>query len=137
MAGQGPYPQRPQQPNLGGNYPQRPYQGPPQQNIGGNYPRGPYQGPPVGPVDHQMPYGQAHPEAGVTPGLVTAGFILALIPCTSMLGIVLSAVGWGEAKKRQAGEKMAIAGIIIGVVWQVLGGLFWLIVNVADAAGSI
>jgi hypothetical protein len=129
---QGGYPNQP-------NYPRGPYQGPPQHPpVGGNYPQGPYQGPPqqyAGPYG-QNPYGQANPNMGVTPGLVTAGFILALIPCTSMIGIILSAVGLGEAKRRQAGVNLAWAGIIVGACWQVFGTIFWIILSAADAASS-
>lgn len=148
MAGynqQGGYPPQnnPQQP-VGGNYPPGPYQGPP---VGGNYPRGPYQGPPQGPAPYPQqyygsgqgpnPYGMANPNLGQTPGLVTAGFVAALIPCTSMLGIILCAVGMGEAKRRGAGEGLAMAGIIVGVVWQVMGIGLWILSVAAETAGGL
>ncbi|MCA8916218.1 MAG: hypothetical protein KDB90_12480 [Planctomycetes bacterium] len=120
---QGGYPQQPQQPN---GYQQQPggYQQQPGQQYppGGNYPQGQYPGAPQGqPYGAQQPYPGQNPQMGVTPGLVTAGFVLALIPCTSFIGLILSAIGLMEAKKRQAGEGLAIAGIIIGICWQGLG----------------
>ncbi|MCG3182251.1 MAG: hypothetical protein ICCCNLDF_00313 [Planctomycetes bacterium] len=146
MAGynqQGGYPPQnnPQQP-VGGNYPQGPYQGPP---VGGNYPRGPYQGPPPGPAPYPQqyagqgpnPYGMANPNMGVTPGLVTAGFWLALFPCTAKIGLILCALGMGEAKKRQAGEGLAMAGIIIGAVWLLGMVVLYVAASVAEASGSL
>ncbi len=131
----------PQQP-VGGNYPQGPYQGPP---VGGNYPRGPYQGPPQGPVPYPPqyggqgpnPYGMANPQMGITPGIVTAGFWLALLGCTSMPGIICCAIGMAEAKRRQAGEGLALAGIIIGISWQVIGAVLYVGLSVAEASGSL
>ncbi|MCB9895275.1 MAG: DUF4190 domain-containing protein [Planctomycetes bacterium] len=131
---QGGYPQQPQQP---GGYQQQPggyqQQGGYQQNQyppGGNYPQGQYPGAAQG-QPYGQPYPGQNPQMGVTPGLVTAGFILAIIPCTSFIGLILSAIGLMEAKKRQAGEGLAIAGIIIGAVWQVLGIVGWVMGNVS------
>jgi hypothetical protein len=136
---QGGYPNQP-------NYPRGPYQGPPQQPpVGGNYPQGPYQGPPQqyppaygqpSPYGQQNPYGHANPNAGVTPGLVTAGFIMALIPCTAKIGLILCAIGMGEAKKRKAGEGLALAGIIIGACWLVGWVVFYIAISAVDAASS-
>jgi hypothetical protein len=132
------YNQYPQQPN----YPRGPYQGPP---VAGQYPQGPYQGPPTGPTPYpqpygapypQNPYGQANPNMGVTPGLVTAGFIMALIPCTAKIGLIMCAVGMGEAKKRQSGEGLALAGIIIGACWLVGWVVFYIALSAADVATS-
>ncbi|MCB9933405.1 MAG: hypothetical protein H6841_08295 [Planctomycetes bacterium] len=145
MAGynQGGYPpQNNPQPPVGGNYPRGPYQGPP---VGGNYPQGPYQGPPQGPAPYpqqypgqgQNPYGMANPNMGVTPGIVTAGFILALLGCTAKIGLILCAIGMGEAKKRQAGEGLAMAGIIISIAWIALWIVLVIVANVAGAAGSM
>ena len=122
------------------NYPRGPYQGPP---VGGNYPRGQYPGAPMGgpqpygaPYNPQNPYGQTSPLMGVTPGLVTAGFIMALIPCTAKIGLIMCAIGMGEAKKRQAGEGLALAGIIIGAVWLLILVIGYVALGAADVASS-
>lgn len=112
---QGGYPQ--QQPQQGG-YP--PQQGgyPPQQ---GGYPQ------------QQQPYGAqpgygAPPKTGI-PGLVIAGAILAIVPICPLIGLILAAVGMGEAKRRNAGVGLAWAAIIMGIIWIVIS----IGVNVANA----
>jgi hypothetical protein len=147
---QGGYRPRPYQQRGGNNYgqqprypdyPQQPQPGRPRSApVGGNYPRGPYPGAPVAqpaPYPQQygnpnQPYGATHPQAGQTPGLVTAGFVLSLFGCTSMPGIICCAMGMAEAKRRQAGEGLAIAGIVIGILWQVAGTILYI---AASAAG--
>ncbi|MBX3461009.1 MAG: hypothetical protein KF696_13765 [Planctomycetes bacterium] len=83
----------------------------------------------------QQPYGQpgypqqgygAPPQQQGTPGLAIAGFILALIPCTWWLGLIFSAIGLAQANKRGAGKGLAIAGLVIGILWGVL-----VIINIA------
>lgn len=58
-----------------------------------------------------------------------AGFILSLFICP-LVGVILCGVGLGEAKRRNAGVGLAYAGIIIGLIWIVLG----IVINVAGAA---
>ena len=48
------------------------------------------------------------------PGIVIAGFILAFL--CPLVGIILCAIGLGEAKRRGAGVGLAQTGIIIGIV---------------------
>jgi hypothetical protein len=70
----------------------------------------------------QPRYGQpgyAPPQPTGTPGIVIAGFIFSFL--CGLLGLILCAVGLGEAKKRGAGEGLAIAGIIISIVNMLLG----------------
>lgn len=102
----------PQGPNQGGGYQQQ-GGGYPQQQ-GGGYPQ------------QQQPYGQqgyppqgyGNPNAGKIPGTVIAGFILAFL--CPLIGLILCAVGLGEAKRRGAGEGLAIAGIVISLAWLLL-----------------
>ncbi len=59
------------------------------------------------------------PNYGKTPGIVIAGFILSFL--CSLVGLILCIIGLQEAKKRNAGEGLAIAGIIIAVIMMGLG----------------
>ena len=56
----------------------------------------------------------AHPQG--TPGIVIAGFILSFFGWLSIIGLILCAVGMGEAKRRNAGVGLATAGIVISIV---------------------
>jgi hypothetical protein len=115
MAGQPPqqpggYP--PQQP---GGYQQQPGGYPPQQ---GGYPQQ------QGGYPQQQPYGQPGygppPQAPGTPAMAIAGLILAIIPCTWWLGLIFSAIGLSQAKKRNKGVGIAVAGLVISLIWGVL-----------------
>lgn len=55
-------------------------------------------------------------------GLGIAGFILSLIGCTSVLGVILSIVALITGKGKKNG--LAIAGLIIGLIWCGFGALF-------------
>ena len=102
-----------------GGYPQQP-QGGYQQQPGGYQQQGGYpQQQPYG----QQPYGQpgyGPPPAQGIPGTVIAGFILSFL--CPLIGLILCGVGLGEAKKRNAGTGLAIAGIVISLVNMVLVG---------------
>lgn len=78
-----------------------------------------------------QPYGtertNSNPNHGKIPGIVIAGFILVFL-CT-IVGIILCAVGLGEAKRREAGVGLAWAGIIIGIVWIVLGIILQVVIH--------
>jgi hypothetical protein len=61
------------------------------------------------------------------PGLVVAGFVLSfLVP---ILGLILSACGLPEARRRGAGETMAYFGIV--------ASSFWILLALAFAIGLI
>ena len=123
----------PQGPQQGGGYPQQqpggqqpggyPQQqgGYPQQQ-GGGYPQ---QQQPYGQQGYQQPYGD--PNAGKIPGTVIAGFILSFL--CQLVGLILCVVGLQEAKRRGAGVGLAWAGIIISLVFMLLG----VVINVANA----
>ena len=52
---------------------------------------------------------------GKTLGLV--GMILAIIPCTSTIGLILSIVGFIQSRNVGIRNQKAFIGIIVGAVW--------------------
>jgi len=58
-------------------------------------------------------------DPGSTVGIV--GLILAIIPCTSTIGLVLSIVAYILSRRAGFQNGKALAGIIIGAAWLVLG----------------
>ncbi len=86
-----------------------------------------YQAPPPGGPGPAAPAPGAYQQRPVpqgVPGIVIAGFIFVFL--CSPLGIILCAVGMGEAKRRGAGVGLAWAGIILGIVFILLS----IVVNV-------
>jgi hypothetical protein len=65
---------------------------------------------------------QATPQPAVDPGntLGIVGLILAIIPCTSTIGMVLSIVAYIVSRRAGFQNGKALAGIIIGIAWGVL-----------------
>jgi len=78
------------------------------------------------------------PSAGA-PGMAVAGFVCALlglfVPFLGVLGLILSAVGWGDANRTGAPKGLAIAGVVLGVI-AVVSGLLVLAALVASGATS-
>jgi uncharacterized membrane protein len=66
---------------------------------------------------------QATPQPAADPGntLGLVGLILAIIPCTSTIGLVLSIVGYIQSRRAGFQNSKALAGIIIGIIWIALG----------------
>ena len=66
---------------------------------------------------------QATPQPAADPGntLGIVGLILAIIPCTSTIGMVLSIVAFIISRRAGFQNGKALAGIIIGAAWLVLG----------------
>jgi hypothetical protein len=66
---------------------------------------------------------QATPPPAADPGntLGLVGLILAIIPCTSTIGLVLSIVGYIQSRRAGFQNNKALAGIIIGIIWIGLG----------------
>jgi hypothetical protein len=66
---------------------------------------------------------QATPQPAADPGntLGIVGLILAIIPCTSTVGLVLSIVAMVISRRAGFSNGKALAGIIIGIAWIVLG----------------
>ncbi|GAA1851430.1 hypothetical protein [Myceligenerans crystallogenes] len=87
----------------------------------------PYGGQPYtqGPSGHQ-PYeqpagGPGSQNPGKTLGIV--GLVLSILGCTALIGIVVSVIGLVKSRKAGLGNGLAWAGIIIGVLWLVIGGI--------------
>jgi len=61
-----------------------------------------------------------------TNGMAIAGFVLRLIGCTGLLGLIFSAIALDQFKKdsNQEGKALATAGLVIGII-DVAGVLFW------------
>jgi hypothetical protein len=66
---------------------------------------------------------QATPQPAADPGntLGLVGLILAIIPCTSTVGMVLSIVAYIISRRAGFQNGKALAGIIVGAAWIVLG----------------
>ena len=69
-------------------------------------------------ADYQATPPPAAADPGNTLGLV--GLILAIIPCTSTIGLVLSIVAFIISRRAGFQNSKALAGIIIGIVWVAL-----------------
>ena len=65
---------------------------------------------------------QATPQPAVDPGntIGIVGLILAIIPCTSTVGLVLSIVAYILSRRAGFQNSKALAAIIIGAAWLVL-----------------
>jgi uncharacterized membrane protein len=57
-------------------------------------------------------------DPGNTLGLV--GMILAIIPCTYFIGLILSVIGFVISRRAGFQNQKALIGIIVGAVWLVL-----------------
>ena len=67
-------------------------------------------------------YQAAPPPAANDPGntLGLVGMILAIIPCTYFIGLVLSVVAFFMSRRAGFANQKALIGIIVGAVWLVL-----------------
>jgi len=123
----------------------------------GNNPPPPFGGQPFGEQPYgQQPYGQQPPMGyqpyggGMQPvapqgtnGLSIAGFVLSVvnvIPCfwvfplPALLGLIFGVVGRGQIKRNEGakGKGLAVAAIIIGIIFLVIAVLFWVWVASSD-----
>jgi hypothetical protein len=74
-------------------------------------------GPPMGQAQPVMGYVVPTGRANLgAPGIGVAGFVLSLLGI-SVIGIVLSWVGYAQAKREGRPSSLCLAGIIIGFVW--------------------
>jgi hypothetical protein len=66
---------------------------------------------------------QATPPPAADPGntIGIVGLILAIIPCTSTIGLILSIVAFIISRRAGFQNNKALAGLIIGAAWLVLG----------------
>ena len=136
----GPPPGSPSSPY--GQPPSSPYGQPPSyepSSPGGPSPYGPPgappygQGPPPGPGQPPYPGAPGYPPGAPpssqgTDGLAIAGFILALIGC-GLISLVLCIVALVRiSKSGKSGRGLAIAGIVVNIVWIVIGVFFAVVV---------
>ena len=66
---------------------------------------------------------QATPQPAADPGntLGLVGLILAIIPCTTTIGLVLSIVAYIISRRAGFQNSKALAGIIVGAAYLVIG----------------
>ena len=85
---------------------------------------------------------EVQPNAGKTPGIVTAGFVLSILGfcgITAIIGVILGFVGRKQAKANGAGVGLSTAAIVIGAAWIVLavvGGIGSAISGGSSMSGS-
>ena len=102
-------------------------------------PYNPGQQPPTG----YQPYGMEPVGPQKTNGLSIASLVLSLvnvIPCfwflplPALLGVIFGFVGRGQISHNPGakGKGLAIAVIVVGVVFVVLGAIFWIYVATSD-----
>ena len=58
-------------------------------------------------------------DPGKTLGLI--GLILAIIPCTATIGLILSIIGFVMSRRVGIDNRNAKIGIIVGAAWIVIG----------------
>mgnify|MGYP006281257871 CR=1 FL=1 len=57
-----------------------------------------------------------------TNGMAVAGFVLSILYCTAVLGLIFSAVALYQISKNpnQGGKGLAIAGLVLGIIFTIL-----------------
>jgi len=77
---------------------------------------------------------------GGQPGVVIAGFVLAIIglfvPVLGPIGLILSAVGYKQAKQIGASAALAVTGIILGAISMVVSTFIALTVLMAFTSNA-
>jgi hypothetical protein len=69
-------------------------------------------------TNYQAPTNPGGVDPGKTLGLV--GMILAIIPCTYFIGLILSVVAFVMSNRVGIRNQRAIIGIVIGAIWLVI-----------------
>lgn len=64
-------------------------------------------------------------------GLGIAGFILSLLGCTGFIGLIFSIVALATGKDKKKG--FSIAGLVIGIIWTLIGLFFLFIMVLPDS----
>jgi hypothetical protein len=146
-----PAPQTPPAPPVHGGAPQQPTAGEPTAYPGTAYPGvGPaypgaapaYPGAapayPGGDPAYGVP-GQDEKKAASTRTLSIIALVTAIIPCTSLIGLVLGIVGLVRGRGlARAGKGLSIAAVIIGAIWLVIAiGVFALFGNIWQTCSDL
>ncbi|HEY0187293.1 MAG TPA: DUF4190 domain-containing protein [Cellulomonas sp.] len=103
--------------------------------LGGPYPpsgtawqpgAAPVHGATADPASYPQPYPQPYPVMMVpmvpaqrSTGIAVAGLVTAIIPCTALIGLVLSIVALVQSRRDGRGRAMSIAGTAVAAVWVV------------------
>ena len=76
-----------------------------------------------GPASAAYPYGGAYPPPPVKPKqtLSVVAFVLGVLGCIPLASIAAVVVGAVALAKERAGRAFAVAGIVLGTLWTVLG----------------
>jgi hypothetical protein len=69
-------------------------------------------------TNYQAPSNPSGVDPGKTLGMV--GMILAIIPCTYFIGLVLSVVAFVMSNRVGIRNQRAVIGIVVGAVWLVI-----------------
>jgi hypothetical protein len=75
-----------------------------------------------------------YPALG-NPGIGVAGFVLSLLGF-SLLGLILSWVGYRQAKREGRPSGLSLAGIIIGAAWLAITVILIVLIVILGAAAS-
>jgi hypothetical protein len=80
--------------------------------------------PPEQPYPAPAPYGGQQPGPYPVPPrpapsatLAVVGLVTAIVPCTSLIGLVVSIVALVRTRRGAPGRGLAIAGIVVGALW--------------------
>ena len=76
----------------------------------------------------------SQPAAGI-PGIGIAGFVLSVLG-VSLIGLILSWVGYAQARREGRPSGLCLAGIIIGALWLVATVIVVVVIISAAAAVS-
>lgn len=122
--------------------PPPPGQNPPPYQSGqqsGGFQQGGFQQPPPG----YQQFGSAPSGPQRNNGMSIASLVLSLvniIPCfwflplPALLGVIFGIIGKNQIAKdpSQKGRGMAIAGLVVGIVFLIVGAIFWIYVSTSD-----
>ena len=85
-------------------------------------------------------YYAAPPAPLGAPGIGVAGFVCVIVglfvPIVGIVGLILSIIGYSQAKRENRPQGLALAGMIIGIVATVLGIIILIAIVASGAGGS-
>lgn len=89
------------------------------------------------PVYTQPAYAAAPPPASSRPGFVLGivGLVLDFVPFLTLVGLILSIVGFVQSKNAGVKNTPALVGIILGAIFLVIQVIFWIVIGGLAAAG--
>jgi hypothetical protein len=57
------------------------------------------------------------PQPAPSATLAIVGLVTAIVPCTSLIGLVVSIVALVRTRRGAPGRGLAIAGVVVGALW--------------------